>query len=110
MRFNPNDPFLLVATYVAGLQYHVPAGQADWPYSTALTPVREPNNPHDANAVRLDIDGRKIGYVPRTIAPVVAALLDNDYPVIVAVDSCDVRRNQVLINVMLPSIEEGDKT
>lgn len=31
----------------------------------ALALVREPDNPHDANAVRIEWNGRKIGYVPR---------------------------------------------
>ena len=30
-----------------------------------LTLVREPGNPHDANAIRLDWQGHTIGYVPR---------------------------------------------
>jgi hypothetical protein len=31
----------------------------------ALELVREPDNPHDANAIRIEWRGRKIGYVPR---------------------------------------------
>lgn len=31
----------------------------------ALELVREPGNPHDANAVRVEWRGRKLGYVPR---------------------------------------------
>ena len=31
----------------------------------ALDLVREPDNPHDANAVRVEWRGRKLGYVPR---------------------------------------------
>lgn len=31
----------------------------------ALTLVREPSNPHDANAVRIEWQGRMLGYVPR---------------------------------------------
>ena len=30
-----------------------------------LTLVREPSNPHDPNAVRLEWQGRMLGYVPR---------------------------------------------
>ena len=30
-----------------------------------LTLVREPANPHDANAVRIEWQGRMLGYVPR---------------------------------------------
>lgn len=31
----------------------------------ALQLVREPDNPYDANAVRVDWQGRRLGYVPR---------------------------------------------
>jgi hypothetical protein len=30
-----------------------------------LTLVREPSNPHDANAIRIEWQGRMLGYVPR---------------------------------------------
>ena len=39
-----------------------------WPHlatGDALELVREPDNPHDANAVRVEWRGRKLGYVPR---------------------------------------------
>lgn len=38
--------------------------------------VREPNNPHDANAVRVEIQGQKIGYIPRDDAARLAPHLD----------------------------------
>lgn len=31
--------------------------------------VCEPNNPFDSNAVRVDVDGNKVAYIPRTEAP-----------------------------------------
>lgn len=30
--------------------------------------IPEPENPHDANAVRIEIGGRKVGYLPRVLA------------------------------------------
>ena len=30
--------------------------------------VREPDNPHDSNAVAVQVNGRRIGYVPRSVA------------------------------------------
>jgi hypothetical protein len=42
----------------------------------ALTLVREPDNPHDARAVRVEWQGHKIGYVPRRENADVARLLD----------------------------------
>jgi len=38
----------------------------------------EPNNPHDPNAVSVDIDGVSIGYLPKEFAEVVAPILASD--------------------------------
>jgi hypothetical protein len=38
--------------------------------------VREPNNPHDARAVRVEWQGRMIGYVPRRENADVARFMD----------------------------------
>ena len=35
---------------------------------TTAALIPEPSNPHDANAVRVEIDGRLVGYLPRTFA------------------------------------------
>ena len=51
---------------LAGFVYY--DGQAVWDRMKAgdrLTLVREPANPHDANAVRLEWSGHMLGYVPR---------------------------------------------
>ncbi|WP_347260717.1 HIRAN domain-containing protein [Rudaea sp.] len=42
----------------------------------ALTLVREPANPHDARAVRIDWNGCKLGYVPRAQNAEIACWLD----------------------------------
>lgn len=39
--------------------------------------VREPRNVHDRNAVRVDVGGRPVGYVPREIAPRLHHVLDH---------------------------------
>lgn len=68
---------LLQDSPLAGFQYH--AGKALWPQmrvGDALTLVREPDNPHDRNAVRVDWRGSKIGYVPRRENADVARFLD----------------------------------
>lgn len=62
---------------VAGFQYH--QGEAVWSLLTdgaALDLVREPENAHDARAVRIDWQGRKLGYVPRIDNATVSQLLD----------------------------------
>ncbi len=51
---------------LAGLRYY--DGSAVWAEmraGDALALVREPENPHDANAIRIEWRGRTLGYVPR---------------------------------------------
>ena len=62
---------------LAGFQY----AQATevWPHlatGDALELVREPDNPHDANAVRVEWRGRKLGYVPRAENEALAWAMD----------------------------------
>jgi hypothetical protein len=62
---------------LAGFQFH--AGKKLWKsmrVGDALTLVREPDNPYDANAVRVEWQGHKIGYVPRRENSDVARFLD----------------------------------
>jgi hypothetical protein len=57
---------LLQDSPLAGFQYH--EGKKLWPHmqvGDALTLIREPDNAYDANAVRVEWQGYKIGYVPR---------------------------------------------
>lgn len=71
---------LLQDSPLAGFQYH--AGKSLWPQmrvGDALTLVREPDNPHDARAVRVEWQGQKIGYVPRRENADVARLLDHGH-------------------------------
>ena len=68
---------LLQDSPLAGFQYH--AGKTLWPQmrvGDALTLVREPDNPHDARAVRVEWRGRMIGYVPRRENAGVARFMD----------------------------------
>jgi hypothetical protein len=51
---------------LAGFVYY--DGRAHWDEirkGDRLTLVREPANPHDANAIRIEWQGRMLGYVPR---------------------------------------------
>lgn len=57
---------LLQDSPLAGFQYH--AAKSLWPQmrvGDALALIREPDNAYDANAVRIEWQGHKIGYVPR---------------------------------------------
>ncbi len=62
---------------VAGFQYH--QGEAVWPALVVGSPVdlvREADNPYDSRAVRVEWQGQKIGYVPRTDNAAISQLLD----------------------------------
>lgn len=62
---------------LAGFQYY--AGTTQWAnmkVGDALELVRESGNSHDANAVRVDWHGQKLGYLPRAENATVAAEMD----------------------------------
>jgi hypothetical protein len=68
---------LLQDSPLAGFQYH--AGKAVWAQlkvGDALTLVREPDNPYDAQAVRVEWQGQKLGYVPRRENADLARIMD----------------------------------
>jgi hypothetical protein len=62
---------------LAGARHHAEALAAD-----ALAPgsplalVREPDNPHDANAIAVHAGGAHVGFVPRELAAEIAPALD----------------------------------
>jgi hypothetical protein len=62
---------------LAGFQYY--DGKARWDEmkpGDVLTLVREPDNPHDANAVRVEWNGSRLGYIPRRENADVARQMD----------------------------------
>jgi hypothetical protein len=68
---------LLQDSPLAGFQYH--AGKSLWPQMQVGDPlvlIREPDNPYDSNAVRVEWQGQKIGYVPRRENADVARFMD----------------------------------
>lgn len=68
---------LVQSSPLAGFQYH--AGAAVWPQlqvGDRLQLIREPDNPHDARAVRVEWQGRQLGYLPRAENEAVAAAMD----------------------------------
>lgn len=73
----PPRTVLLQSSPVAGFQYH--EGEAVWALLScggALDLVREPGNPYDEKAVRVEWSGRNLGYVPRAENHAVAQLMD----------------------------------
>ncbi|MEX0960680.1 MAG: HIRAN domain-containing protein [Burkholderiales bacterium] len=68
---------LLQASPLAGFQFH--DGKRLWTQlevGDALDLVREPDNPYDRHAVRVEWRGHKLGYVPRLENEAVARQLD----------------------------------
>jgi hypothetical protein len=68
---------LLQDSPLAGFQFH--EGKALWSQmrvGDALTLVREPDNVHDAKAIRVQWQGHTIGYVPRRENADVARVMD----------------------------------
>ncbi|MCK9284769.1 MAG: HIRAN domain-containing protein [Rhodocyclaceae bacterium] len=68
---------LVQSSPLAGFQYY--AGSIRWKemkVGDALTLIREPENPHDRNAVRVEWRGEKLGYLPRVENGAVMAELD----------------------------------
>lgn len=68
---------LLQESPLAGFQFH--EGKQVWSelqVGDVLRLVREPDNPHDARAVRVEWRGHHLGYVPRADNQAVARLLD----------------------------------
>lgn len=68
---------LVQSSPLAGFQFY--AGRALWEeikVGDPLVLVREPDNPHDPRAVRVEWRGRKLGYLPRAENRAVAAEMD----------------------------------
>lgn len=68
---------LVQSSPLAGFRYY--AGEVLWGElheGDALSLVREPDNTHDKNAVRVEWQGQKLGYLPRAQNQAVAAAMD----------------------------------
>ncbi|PKO84188.1 MAG: HIRAN protein [Betaproteobacteria bacterium HGW-Betaproteobacteria-11] len=96
---------LVQSSPLAGFQYY--AGETLWQAmreGDRLTLVREADNPHDANAVRVEWRGQKLGYLPRAENRAVAAAMDNGEPVGARIEKLRPRRNpwqRVLVEVFV---------
>lgn len=96
---------LVQSSPLAGFQYY--AGKVHWEAMQAgdtLTLVREPDNPHDARAVRVEWRGEKLGYLPRAENRSVAEELDRGGRVEARIAALREHRNpwkRVLIEVFV---------
>lgn len=75
MRTEPNFSFFdMGITKIAGYRYHAAVCP---PPGSVVEFVREPQNPHDPNAIAIrDKDGHTLGYLFREIAAQYACLID----------------------------------
>lgn len=77
---------LIQSSPLAGSQYHALADVVDRiRVGDALTLVREPDNPHDRNAIQVLWQGHMLGFVPRRENRAVARAMDNGQPLIARV-------------------------
>lgn len=103
---------ILQTSPLAGFQYH--AGRAIFPLMRVgdrLSLHREPDNPHDPRAVRVDWRGVPIGYVPRLDNLDLARLMDRGVAVEARILHLEKARDpwrRVLIEIVVP--EEGGET
>jgi hypothetical protein len=85
---------LVQSSPLAGYRY-AEAAQV-WPelkVGDRLDLVREPDNPHDRNAVRVDWRGRKLGYVPRAENEGLAWAMDRGETVSARISRLQAHRN-----------------
>jgi hypothetical protein len=77
LRVHAEASIIVQQSPLAGFQYY--DGKTLWDemkLGDALTLVRERDNPHDANAVRVEWNGSRLGYIPRRENADVARQMD----------------------------------
>lgn len=85
---------LVQSSPLAGFRYHeAKTVFSDMRLGDRLDLVREPNNPYDANAVRVEWRGKKLGYVPRRQNAALAWAMDRGEPVSARVSRLREHRN-----------------
>lgn len=85
---------LIQTTLTAGLAHHeAKAVWADLAPGDALVLVREPTNPDDPDAVRVEWRGRLLGYLPRVDNADVARMLDRGQSLAASIRSVARYRN-----------------
>lgn len=97
---------LVQVSMTAGLRHH--EARALWDemqVGDTLTLVREPDNPYDAKAVRVEWNGHKLGYLPRTENQAVARQIDHGNPLRARITKLTYYRNhrrKLELEVFLP--------
>jgi glycine cleavage system regulatory protein len=86
--------FLVQRSPLAGFRHHEAAAVwSELAVGDRLDLVREPANPHDADAVRVEWRGRMLGYVPRAQNQALAWAMDRGEPVTARIASLRIAAN-----------------
>mgnify|MGYP001222823369 FL=1 len=85
---------LVQSSPLAGFRYHeAPRLFPELRIGDRLDLVREPDNPHDPNAVGVEWRGRRLGYVPRRENSALAWAMDRGEPVSARISTLRAHRN-----------------
>ncbi len=85
---------LVQSSPLAGFNYHsAPKVFSDMRVGDTLVLWREPDNPHDANAVGVLWHDSKLGYVPRSQNSALAWAMDRGEPVLARISRLQAHRN-----------------
>lgn len=85
---------LVQSSPLAGFRYHEAPGLfPELRIGDRLELVREPDNPHDPNAVVVEWRGRRLGYVPRRENSALAWAMDRGEPVSARISTLRAHRN-----------------
>lgn len=88
---------LVQSSPLAGFRYHdAKLVWSELAVGDRLDLVREPANPHDANAIGVEWRGRKLGYVPRAENAALAWAMDRGEPVTARISALREHRNPSL--------------
>jgi hypothetical protein len=75
-RIDLTDPPTRIECNLAGVS-HRQEVLRELPKTTRAALVREPQNPHDPNAIGVYVDGRHVGYVPRDEAQWISSVMEH---------------------------------
>jgi hypothetical protein len=85
---------LVQSSPLAGFRYHeAPELFPELRIGDRLDLVRESDNPHDPDAVRVEWRGRRLGYVPRRENSALAWAMDRGEPVTARISTLRAHRN-----------------
>jgi len=101
-----SSEIVVQVSLTAGLRYH--EAKAVWDQMKAgdvLTLVREPGNPYDVNAVRVEWNGHQLGYIPHAENAAVARQMDRGNRLAARITKLTTYRNhrrKLEVEVFLP--------